>query len=415
MNSVPLNKRKIINDPVHGFITVPGDLIFDIIECPDFQRLRRILQLGLTHLVYPGALHTRFQHALGAMHLMMQSVEVLRQKGNDISAEEAEGLYLAILLHDIGHGPFSHALEFSIVKNVNHEELSSLLIEKLNEQFDGRLCLAKEIFDDKYPKKFLHQLLSGQLDVDRLDYLKRDSFYTGVSEGVISTERIIKMLNVQDDALVVEEKGIYSIEKFIVARRLMYWQVYYHKAVVSAEQTLIKILERAKWLVQHGKNICAPDSLMPFLKNDFGLEDFISDHSILDKFTSLDDYDVIYAIKQWIISDDLILSYLCKCILNRQLFKVEMLDKPFNDEYISLIRSNVMELYNLNEMESEFLLITGSIANNAYNPGLDKIMIVNKAGELKDISRSPDQLNVSVLAKTIKKYFICYPKNCKVL
>jgi HD superfamily phosphohydrolase len=415
VNSAILNKRKIINDPVHGFITIPGDLIFDIIESSDFQRLRRILQLGLTHLVYPGALHTRFQHALGSMHLIMEAVEVLRQKGNDISAEEAEGLYLAILLHDIGHGPFSHALEYSIVKNVTHEELSVLLIERLNTFYNGKLDLAKEIFTDKYPKKFLHQLVSGQLDVDRLDYLKRDSFYTGVSEGVISTERIIKMLNVENDILVVEEKGIYSVEKFIVARRLMYWQVYFHKTVISAEQVLIKILERAKWLVQNDFQLIAPDSLMPFLKNDYKINDFESDSELLDKFTALDDYDVLYAIKQWMKSEDFILSYLCKCIINRQLFKVELSDQPFAEEYISLIRNNLMELNGVNESDSDYLLISGSIANNAYNPGFDKIMIVSKAGDIHDISESPDQLNVSVLAKTIRKYFICYPKNCKVL
>ncbi len=415
MNFTPLNKRKIINDPVHGFITVPGELIFDIIESPEFQRLRRILQLGLTYLVYPGALHTRFQHALGAMHLMIQAVDVLRLKGNDISDEEAEGLFQAILLHDIGHGPFSHALEYSIVKNVNHEELSVLLIERLNKKFNGRLELAKEIFIDDYKKKFLYQLISGQLDVDRLDYLKRDSFFTGVSEGVISTDRIIKMLNVSDDKLAVEEKGIYSVEKFIVARRLMYWQVYYHKTVISAEQILIKILERAKHLVQNGVHVDAPDSLMPFLQNDFGKEDFLNNPVLLDKFTVLDDYDIVFAIKQWTSANDFLLSFLCKCILNRQLFKVEMSDLPFQEDYLLLLKNNVKEVYGLNEDEANYLLINGSIANNAYNPGRDKILIVNKAGELKDISRSPDQLNVSVLAKTIKKYFICYPKNCKVL
>jgi HD superfamily phosphohydrolase len=415
VNFAPLNKRKIINDPVHGFITVPGDLIFDIIECSEFQRLRRILQLGLTHLVYPGALHTRFQHALGAMHLMMQAVEVLRLKGNDISDEEAEGLYQAILLHDIGHGPFSHALEFSIVKNVNHEELSGLLIERLDSKFNGKLGLAKEIFNNSYKKKFLHQLISGQLDVDRLDYLKRDSFFTGVSEGVISTDRIIKMLNVSNDALAVEEKGIYSIEKFIVARRLMYWQVYYHKAVISAEQILIKILERAKYLVQSGFNLIVPDSLRPFLVNDFGKDDFMNDNNLLDKFTLLDDYDIVYAIKQWVLSKDFILSLLCRCILDRQLFKVELSDQPFPEEYMLLLKKNVIELNNLNEDDADYLLLNGSIANNAYNPGRDKILIVDKSGEIKDISKSADQLNVSVLAKTIKKYFICYPKNCKVL
>lgn len=415
MNFTPLNKRKIINDPVHGFITVPGELIFDIIESPEFQRLRRILQLGLTYLVYPGALHTRFQHALGAMHLMIQAVDVLRLKGNDISDEEAEGLFQAILLHDIGHGPFSHALEYSIVKNVNHEELSVLLIERLNKKFNGRLELAKEIFIDDYKKKFLYQLISGQLDVDRLDYLKRDSFFTGVSEGVISTDRIIKMLNVSDDKLAVEEKGIYSVEKFIVARRLMYWQVYYHKTVISAEQILIKILERAKHLVQNGVHVDAPDSLMPFLQNDFGKEDFLNNPVLLDKFTVLDDYDIVFAIKQWTSANDFLLSFLCKCILNRQLFKVEMSDLPFQEDYLLLLKNNVKEVYGLSEDEANYLLINGSIANNAYNPGRDKILIVNKAGELKDISRSPDQLNVSVLAKTIKKYFICYPKNCKVL
>jgi len=405
------NKRKIINDPVHGFITVPSELVFDIIEHPYFQRLRHIKQLGLTYMVYPGAIHTRFQHAIGAMHLMTMAVEMLKIKENEITIEEMQGLYLAILLHDIGHGPFSHALEHTIVENVNHETLSFLFFQRLNKVFNGDLQLATQIFSNNYPKKFLHQLVSGQLDVDRLDYLMRDSFFTGVSEGVISTDRIIKMLNVYNDELVVDVKGIYSIEKFIVARRLMYWQVYLHKTVLSAEHLMINILKRAKFLCEQGEKIFTTPALEVFLKNRFSVEDFHKNEELLDKFAELDDHDVFIAVKMWTRSDDKVLALLSKKLVERKLLKIEISDKAFDETYIEDLKQKTQKSYGISEDEAGYFVFSDEVANNAYNPYFDKIHILYKDNKVLDITESSDQINTDLLSKTVRKYFLCYPKN----
>lgn len=404
------NKRKIFNDPVYGFITIPDDLVFDLIEHPFFQRLRRIKQLGLTHLVYPGALHTRFHHALGAFYLGRLAVETLRLKGHEISAAEEQGVSLALLLHDIGHGPFSHALEHSIVSGMTHEDLSTLFIDRLNEEFDGKLTLAAQIFNNTYPKRFLHQLVTGQLDMDRMDYLKRDSFYTGVSEGVINSDRILNMLNIVDDNLVVEAKGIYSVEKFIVARRLMYWQVYLHKTVLAAEQMLVFLLLRAKKLVMQGKDIFATPDLYTFLYNSYTLEDFANNPEILEKFAHLDDYDIYTAIKIWMNSDDQVLSFLSRGLVNRHLFKVEIRNTPFDPEYVLQTKTSVAERFNLAPAEVQYFVYSGEITNNAYNPTKDKISILHKDGTVTDITEASAQLNVSILSETISNYYLCYPK-----
>lgn len=405
------NKRKIINDPVHGFITIPNELIFDIIEHHYFQRLRHIKQLGLTYMVYPGAIHTRFQHALGAMHLMTQAVEMLKIKENEITPEEIQGLYLAILLHDIGHGPFSHALEHTIVERVGHETLSLLFINRLNRIFNRELETATSIFSDTYSKKFLHQLVSGQLDVDRLDYLMRDSFFTGVSEGVIGTDRIIKMLNVFDDELVVDVKGIYSIEKFIVARRLMYWQVYLHKTVLSAEHLLINILKRARYLCEQGEQLFASPALEIFLKNDYVANDFENDPELLERYAELDDHDVYMSIKMWTKSNDKVLALLSRKLINRNLLRIEISDNPFDDSLISDLKEKTKKAYGISDEEACYFVFFGEVANNAYNPNFDKIHILYKDNKVMDITESSDQLNINILSKTIRKYFLCYPKN----
>ncbi len=409
------NKRKIFNDPVYGFITIPDDLIFDVIEHSYFQRLRRIKQLGLTHLVYPGALHTRFHHALGAMHLTNQAISVLRSKGHDISNDELQGALLAILLHDIGHGPYSHALEPSLVCCLSHEKLSELFINKLNKIFNNKLTLALKIYKNEYHKKFLHQLVSSQLDMDRLDYLKRDSFFTGVSEGVIGTERIIKMLNVFNGKLVVDEKGIYSIEKFIISRRLMYWQVYYHKTVFAAENMLIKILKRAKFLAQNQENLFATPSLDYFLKNNFTENEFNENEKVLDTFALLDDFDIYTSIKVWSNHNDKILSFLCKSLVNRHLYKTEIQNQPFEETYIDKIKQRAKKIFQINNDEVNYFIISKTNKNNAYTNENNVINILNKKGETFDIAIASDQLNISVLSKTTKKYFLSYPKklyNC---
>jgi uncharacterized protein len=405
------NKRKIINDPLYGFITIPDELTFDIIEHPYFQRLRRIKQLGLTSMVYPGALHTRFHHALGAMHLMRQAIDTLKIKGFRITDEEVSGASLAILLHDVGHGPFSHALENCLVFDMNHEDLSELFLKSLNEQFEGKLTIAIDIFNDRYPVKFLHQLVSGQLDVDRLDYLMRDSFFTGVSEGVVSTDRIIKMLTVADDELAVEEKGIYSIEKFVVARRLMYWQVYFHKTVLAAEYTLINVLRRAKFLSEKGVSLFASPALAFFLSNHITAKDFSTDHKVLELFSQLDDFDIFSAIKVWTDHEDEILSLLSKALVYRILSKVELQSEPFNELFIRNLKTRLKKLMNIDDEEIGYFIFTGSIANDAYIPFRDKINIVDKKGNITDIAHASDQFNVAILSKTVTKYFICYPKS----
>lgn len=409
MNSFS-NKLKIFNDPIYGFVSIPYEIIYDLIDHPWFQRLRRIKQLGLTNLVYPGALHTRFHHAMGAMHLMGQAIEVLRSKNHTITEEEAKGVTIAILLHDIGHGPYSHALEHSIVSNINHEDISELLMDRLNEEFKGELSLAIKIFQNKYKKKFLHQLVSSQLDMDRLDYLKRDSFFTGVSEGVISSDRIIKMLNVVNDELAIEAKGIYSIEKFIIARRLMYWQVYLHKTVLSAENLLVNILTRAKELAENKTELFCTPQLRTFLYNKYSKSDFISDRSLLETFARLDDYDIMASIKVWTDHPDKVLSMLCKQMVNRELFKVELQKNPFREDRIQPIRNEIKKRFKLSDKETEYFVLTGNVANDAYRADKIRINILSKDGNLSDITEASDQLNIDVLAKTVKKYYLCYPK-----
>ena len=410
MNNLPY-KRKIINDPVYGLITIPNNLVFDIIEHPWFQRLRRIIQLGLTHYVYPSAVHTRYQHALGAMHLMTQALEVLRSKGILISAEEEEGVLCAILLHDIGHGPYSHALEQTMVKDLSHEDLSLLMMDSLNDFFNNRLDTANKIFRNDYPKKFLHQLVSSQLDMDRLDYLSRDSFFTGVAEGVINTDRIIKMLTVVDDQLVVEGKGIYSIEKFIISRRLMYWQVYLHKTVVAAEYMLVNILKRAKEMASEDIPLFGSPVLHLFLYSNITIEHFLEDRKWIEDFAKLDDYDILSAIKVWTAHRDPILSYLCKSLIDRHLYKVEIQNEPFDPEYVASLKEKTAAQFRLREEEIGYFLVEGTVTNNAYNHEHDRIRIQFRNNELVDVSEASDQLNISVLSTPVSKYLLCYPKN----
>jgi len=410
LNKQKINKRKILNDPVHGFINIPSDIIFDLIEHKYFQRLKRITQLGLTHFVYPGAIHTRFLHAIGAMHLMNLAIEVIRAKGHEISEAEAKSVTIAILLHDIGHGPFSHTLEKVLINDVSHEDISIAFIKKLNIEFDNKLDLALKIFQNKYKKRFLHQLVASQLDMDRLDYLKRDSFFTGVSEGVIGSDRIIKMLDVVDDNLVVEAKGIYSIEKFLVARRLMYWQVYLHKTVLAAEELLIKILKRAKELANKNVELFASPSLHYFLYNYINKKDFLNNVEVLEKFADLDDYDIISALKVWSKHQDKVLSMLCLRLINRKLFKVELQDKAFESNYIESIKEKYKKQYGLNNNEIDYFVFSNTISNNAYKAEDDKINILYNSGKLVDITDASDVLNVSVLSKEVKKYFLIYPK-----
>lgn len=405
-----MNKKKIINDPVYGFISIPSELVFDLIEHRYFQRLRYIKQLGMTHLVYPGALHTRFHHAIGAMHLMGTAIETLCYKGLEITPEEKEGLIIAILLHDIGHGPFSHALEQTIIQGINHEDISILLMNKLNEEFGCQLSLAIEIFKDTYPKKFLHQLVSSQLDMDRMDYLNRDSFFTGVSEGVISSDRIIKMLNVKDDKVAVEEKGIYSIEKFLIARRLMYWQVYLHKTVIAAEQLLCKIFYRSRELALNGAKFAITPALKHFLEREISNEEFASHPEHLDTFAKLDDTDVMAAVKVWADCDDFVLATLCNSFINRKLYHVDIAAEVPDEEFVSTLRKKAVEMYNISEHEASYFVFTDVIRNNAYNKGDGKIHILMKNGRMTDIALASDNSNLEALTKTVKKHILCYSK-----
>lgn len=404
------NKRKIINDPVHGFITIPDDLIYDLIEHPYFQRLRRIKQLGLSHLVYPGANHTRFHHALGAMHLMVKAIEVLRKKNVEITEEESLGALAAILLHDIGHGPFSHTLEHSLLKQVQHEEVSLLFMEALNREFDGKLNTAIAIFTNKYQKKFLHQLVSGQLDMDRLDYLQRDSYFTGVEEGVIGSERIITMLDVVDGNLVVEEKGIYSIENFIGARRIMYWQVYMHKTVVASEYMLTNILRRAKDLFIEGNDLFASPSLKLFLKHNVSLENFKTGPDWLQNFAMIDDNDIITSIKVWQTDNDKILSTLCKMILSRNLFKTEISQVDFDPVKIKSQKEKIIKALDINESELGYFAISEKLINSAYDEKDKQIIILSKNGATKDIAQASDNLNILALTKPVEKFCFCYAR-----
>ncbi len=392
---------------MYGFITIPYDIIFDLIENPWFQRLRNIRQLGMTYLVYPGALHTRFHHAIGALHLTGEAIETLRSKGHIITGAEARAVSIAILLHDIGHGPFSHALENSLVTGIGHEVFSRLFMERLNKEMNGALKMAIAVFQGKHEKKFLHQLISGQLDMDRLDYLKRDSFFTGVSEGVVSHERIIKMLDVAGDQLVVEAKGIYSIEKFIIARRLMYWQVYFHKTVLAAEQMLVRALQRARELTTGGMRLFSTPSLQLFLEREFAYDDFIQDSTLLEKYAGLDDYDIFSALKGWISHPDPMLSSLSYGLVNRRLFKCLLQDHPFDEQ---VVREKVLQaarMFDCDVRDAAYYVFTGTIANNAYNPAEEHINILFKDHRVRDIADASDQLNISVLSGPVTKYFLC--------
>ncbi len=403
-----MNKKKIINDPVYGFISIPSELVFDLISHRYFQRLRYIKQLAMTHIVYPGALNTRFHHALGAMHLMSLALEVLKSKGHEISPEEEEAATIAILLHDIGHGPFSHALEHTLVRGIKHEDISLLMMDKLNEEFNGRLTTAINIFKGKYHRKFFCQLISGQVDLDRMDYLNRDSFYTGVSEGVISFDRIIKMFNIVDDQLVVEEKGIYSVEKFLIARRLMYWQVYLHKTVIAGEQLLVKILERAKELSSKGIDLFATPALQHFLKGDVNEMNFFEEEIHLQQFSKLDDQDIYASVKVWEDSEDFVLSQLCKMLNARKLYKVEISNEAPKPERLKLLRSQTAASLGINEENLAYFVFTDTITNRAYNAESSNINILMKNGSLSDIAKASDLSNLESLDRTVKKHILCY-------
>lgn len=405
-----MNKNKIINDPVYGFISIKTPLIFDVIEHPYFQRLRYIKQLGMTHLVYPGALHTRFHHALGAMHLMQLAVEHLQSKGHLITNDECEAACIAILLHDIGHGPFSHALEHSIVKGISHEDIGKLLIAKINEDFNGKLALALKIFNNEYDKKFLYQLISGQLDLDRLDYLNRDSFFSGVTEGMVSSDRIIKLLNIVNGNLVVEEKGIYSIEKFLIARRLMYWQVYLHKTVIAAEQMLVKILERARELASTGTQLFATPTFKHFLYNTVSINDFINKNQHINNFVKLDDSDIMASIKVWCQHSDFILSKLCTNLIERQLYKVEITVGITDFEKIESLKQKITQKLNINQKDYTYFIFTDTINNIAYNTRQGNINVLMKNGDLQDITIVSDYSNLETLAKLVTKNILCYTK-----
>ena len=402
------NKRKIINDPVFGFINIPNDFLYDIIQHPYFQRMNRIKQLGLTSTVYPGAQHTRLQHSLGAMYLMGEALTQLRLVGHKISTSEAEGVQACILLHDIGHGPFSHTLENSVVNGISHEEISLLMMRKINMEMEGKLDIAIKIFTNTYPKKFLHQLVSGQLDMDRMDYLSRDSFFSGVSEGIIGSARIIKMLNIHNDQLVVEAKGIYSIEKFLVARRLMYWQVYLHKTAVAAEKMLMNILKRAKELAGRNIELFASPALHYFLYNEVDRQFFLDVNEALENFAMLDDSDVVCAIKVWSTHSDIVLSTLCKAFTDRHLFKVEIrteaVDESMRQEYLRQYQSH----FGVSRSEAEYFMGDETVSTDTYSQKDDNINILFKDGTIKDIADASDMLNISVLTKKVVKHFFCY-------
>lgn len=405
-----MKSQKILNDPVYGFITIPSELIFAIIDHPYFQRLRRIRQLGLTDFVYPGALHTRFHHALGAMHLMSITLDNLRIKGTDIGEAEYEAALIAILLHDIGHGPFSHALEYSLLRGIPHEELSLLTIELLNEEFAGQLTLALRIFKNQYPKKFLHQLVSSQLDIDRLDYLQRDCFFTGVSEGTIGADRIIKMMAVKDDQLVIEEKGIYSIENFLSARRLMYWQVYLHKTTVSAEKMLINLIQRAKKLAQDGRTFFVTEEMAYFMSQEVSLADFKADSSLLKKFLQLDDFDIWGAIKLWKNDPDYVLQNISQMFLTRKLFKINLVNEPFSSEEIEHLRTKAQKKLSVPDEDLGYFFSTGTISNYGYLEK-DRISILTKKGEVVDVATAADLPNIKIMSKMVEKHYVCVAKS----
>ena len=407
------NKKKIVNDPIYGFVGIPDELHFDIIEHPYFQRLRRVKQVSMTNMVYPGANHTRFAHSLGAMHLMRRAIQILRSKGYVITDEELEAASLAILLHDSGHGPFSHTLESSIVQGITHEDLSLMMMRKFNEIHKGRLDLAMRIFTGAYEKGFLSKLISSQLDVDRIDYLKRDSFFTGVAEGNVNAERLLDMMEVVGNELAIEAKGIYSVESFLVSRRIMYWQVYMHKTVLSAEYMLREILKRAR-LISKYRSLPASPALTFFLAHEGTFDKEADMEEVLEHFGKLDDYDVMTAVKLWCDDPDFVLSELCRRLINRRLFRIEIAQEPFKNDYIDTILHRIADLYGLGLHDASFLLLQGVSSNHAYHPKKPAINILYKDGTVKDIGEASDQLNISVLSQPVVKYFICYPKEIKV-
>ncbi|MBR7066508.1 MAG: HD domain-containing protein [Prevotella sp.] len=405
-----MSEGKIINDPVFGFIKVPGGILMDIVNHPLMQRLRHIKQVGLASVVYPGAQHTRFQHSLGAYHLMSEAVVTLTQKGIFIFDSEAEAVKAAILMHDIGHGPFSHVLEHTLVDGISHEDVSLLMMERINQEMGGGLNLALNIFKNEYPKRFLHQLISSQLDMDRLDYLRRDSFYTGVSEGNIGSARIIKMLNVVEDRLVVDSKGIYSIENYLTSRRLMYWQVYLHKTTVATEKMLVNLLLRAKHLMQSGKNLFATPSLRYFLVHHVDAAFFSEHPEALNHYSRLDDTDIYCSIKEWVNDNDKVLSLLASNVVNRRPFKVEVHENPIDKERIAALESELMSKTGTNREEVKYLYQVSAIEKDMYDVNDDHITILYKDGQMKDIAEASEILNVSLLSKKIRKYFLCYHK-----
>nr|WP_298998683.1 HD domain-containing protein [uncultured Allomuricauda sp.] len=404
---VTTNKLKVFNDPIYGFIGTPSELIFDLIAHPYFQRLRRISQMGMSYLVYPGAHHTRFHHALGCMHLMTKAIQILKQKGIKISDEEESGLLCAILLHDMGHGPFSHALEGFIVEDVMHEKISLRFMQALNSEFSGALDIAIQIFQGSYHKPFMNQLVSSQLDMDRLDYLKRDSFYSGVTEGNINSERLISMLNVVDGNLVVEEKGIYAVEKFLMARRFMYWQVYLHKTSLVAEQLLIRIMNRARGLLKDGYTVSCSETLNYFLKSD-GDKGF-SEES-LEFFSKLDDIDVMSALKEWQYHSDFVLSSLCKMILDRKLLHIKMKNNPISNEKFEEKLKWAKDIHNLAEEDVPYFVFRGEVANKAYHDSYQTINILKKNGKVAPLLTESDELSLKALSKKVTKYYMCYPR-----
>ena len=404
-----MKSQKILNDPVYGFITIPSELIFAIIDHPYFQRLRRIRQLGLTDFVYPGALHTRFHHALGAMHLMSITLDNLRIKGTEISDEEYEAALIAILLHDIGHGPFSHALEYSLLSGIPHEELSLMTIELLNIQFQGKLDLALTIFKNQYKRKFLNQLVSSQLDIDRLDYLQRDCFFTGVSEGTIGADRIIKMMAVKDGQLVIEEKGIYSIENFLSARRLMYWQVYLHKTTVSAEKMLINLIQRAKKLAQSGIEFHVTEEFEFFMKNQVSLDDFKRKPQLLENFLQLDDFDIWGAIKLWKKSDDYVLRNISQMFLTRNLYKISLVNEPYSPTELDQLKSQTLKKLDIPTEDLDYFFSSGTVSNYGY-VAKDRINILTKSGEVVDVASAADLPNIKVMSKIVEKHYVCRAK-----
>lgn len=406
-----MNKRKIVNDPVYGFINIPTELIFDLIEHPYYQRLRRIKQLGMAEYVYPGALHTRFHHALGAMHLMNEALMTLRSRGHEISNEELEAAQIAILLHDVGHGPFSHVLESIILNHVPHEQISFLMMEELNKELGGALTLAIEMFTGKYERKFFTQLISSQLDVDRMDYLNRDSFFTGVREGSIGADRILKMLDIVDNQLVVEQKGIYSIENFLTARRLMYWQVYLHKTSICAETMLIQVIRRARELIRVGEKVFATPPFMLFLENDVSLDDFVGDPKYLKAFAEMDDYDIWACVKIWAKHPDKLLSSISNMLLERKLYKIIIQDTPIESSFLEKIQIDLLAQSGVEKEDLSYLMIQGNTSNAAYLSGKQNINILTKDKRVLDIAEASDLPTIKALSNIVKKYYICWAKN----